>query len=133
MIPPLAQMTLEDFYRSTRESLTETPSTGRLVALLILAAVLLVVLMILHVWYRRQAVPRTINHQGRLTREVGRALALKSDELTQLIRVAEEQSLTSPLVLLLCPSLLAKTIAAKFGPERETLLRLAKRLEGKGK
>lgn len=125
----LGQMTLEDFYRSTRDSLTETPDTGRIVALLVLAAVLLVVLAVLHVWYRRQAVPKTVNHQGRLTKEVGRSLSLKSDELARLAKAAEEQDLASPLVLLLCPSLLAKTIASKAGPEREALMRVAKRME----
>ena len=125
----LAQMTLDDFYRSTRESLTEAPSTGRIVALLALAGALLILLIVLHLWYQRQAVPKTINNQGRLTKEVGRSLAMKSDELAQLTRAAEEQSLASPLVLLLCPSLLSKTIAAKSGSEREVLMRLAKRLE----
>jgi hypothetical protein len=125
----LAQMTLDDFYRSTRESLNEAPSSGRIVALLAIAAVLLILLIVLHLWYQRQAVPRTVNHQGRLTREVTRSLSLKSDELAQLTKAAEEQSLSSPLVLLLCPSLLARTIAAKIGPEREVLMRVAKRME----
>ncbi|MGA2497376.1 MAG: hypothetical protein ABSH20_06525 [Tepidisphaeraceae bacterium] len=130
----LAQMTLDDFYRSTRESLNEAPSTGRIVALLALAGALLIVLAVLHVRYSRQAVPKTLNHQGRLTREVGRSLSLKSDEVAQLTRSSEEQRLASPLVLLLCPSLLARTIANKGGPEREVLLRVAKRLEqGKAK
>ncbi len=130
----LAQMTLDDFYRSTRESLNEAPSTGRIVALLVVAAALLILLAVLHVRYSRQAVPKTVNHQGRLTREASKALSLQSDELAQLTRAAEEQSLASPLVLLLCPSLLARTIATKAGPEREVLMRVAKRLErGKGK
>ena len=63
-----------------------------------------------------------VNHQGRLTKAVAKSLSLKSDELAQLARVAEEQSLASPLVLLLCPSLLAKTIASKTGPSREALM-----------
>ncbi|MFI5381004.1 MAG: hypothetical protein ACHRHE_17025 [Tepidisphaerales bacterium] len=128
----VAQMTLDDFYRSTRESLNEAPDTGRVIALLALAAVLLIVLAVLHARYSRQAVPLRVNHQGRLTKAVGKALSLKSDELAQLAKAAQEQNLASPLVLLLCPSLLAKTIAAKTGPEREVLMRLAKRLERKG-
>ena len=34
----VAQMTLDDFYRSTRESMNEAPDTGRIIILLVLAA-----------------------------------------------------------------------------------------------
>jgi hypothetical protein len=64
----------------------------------------------------RQAAPRIVNHSGRLMKEIMGQVSLKPRELKQLKLAADEISdpdrdtPTNPLVLLLCPSLLVRTI-----------------------
>ena len=77
----------------------------------LLAALGVVILVILFNYYRqRQSTPRSLNHPGKLSRELARKLNLRSIELRQLKLLAEEQQLEHPLTLILCPSVLGKAM-----------------------
>jgi hypothetical protein len=77
------------------------------------------VIIILAIFGRRQtrsATPRTVNHPGKLIKEIMDEVPLKPKELKQLKTVADEitdpdsETPTNPLVLLLCPSVLGRAI-----------------------
>ena len=96
------------------------------------------VVIILAIFGRRQtrnATPRTLNHPGRLMKEIMGEVPLKPKELKQLKVVADEitdpesETPTNPLVLLLCPSVLAKAIRDdSTRADRKTLKVLLKKL-----
>jgi hypothetical protein len=96
-------------------------------ALVILALVLLIALVSQR--HKRSVVPKAVKNPGKLVKEISRSINLKPAELKQLKTLAETQQLSSPLVLLLCPSLLAR--AAKESPDlvnRDVLGGLAKKI-----
>lgn len=68
-------------------------------------------------WRKASTAPKTLNHQGKLMREVLRSVPLRGREVKQLKALAEQveadRPLASPLTLMLCPSVLAKTIQTK--------------------
>lgn len=68
-------------------------------------------------WRKGTTTPKVLNHQGKLMREVLRSIPLRGREVKQLKALAEqveaERPLASPLTLMLCPSVLAKTIQTK--------------------
>ena len=124
----LGQAKLEDVFKSTQENMQQSPGSERVIILIVCIAALVLLLLALHHYRRRQAVPKPVNHHGRLVREVARVLPLKSSALRQLDQLADEQSLSSPLVLLLCPSLLAKASAGKPPEQRKLAADLIKRM-----
>ena len=111
-----AAPTQEEVLRSINQSVGESVDGGKLLAvfLAIIAAVVLVAL--LNYRQKRSVVPKVLNHPGKLLREVARSVNLKPAEIKQLKALSEGQELSSPLVLLLCPSVLAR--AARSKPER---------------
>lgn len=83
----------------------------------------------------RQAAPRTINHPGRLIKEIMGEIPLKPRELKQLKIMGEELSdpdsdtPTNPLVLLLCPSLLVQAVRdGSTHADRRTLKVMLKKM-----
>jgi hypothetical protein len=88
-----------------------------------LAAAGLVVLVIFVVANRRQekvSSPTALNHPGKLMKEVMKDVSLKSGEVKQLKLLADaveasSGEATSPLVLILCPSLMAKGLQGPRG------------------
>jgi hypothetical protein len=127
----LAQVKLEDFFKSTQQSIGQEPDSSKLVPLLLCAAAMIVLLAVLHYRRRRQAVPRTVNNHGRLIKEIAKKLPLKPGEIKALSQMADEQSCSNPLVLVLCPSLLAKGLANKPEAERQALTPLIGRMTGR--
>ena len=101
------------------------------------AAGLLMVLALLSMRAER-AVPKPLNHQGKLLREIRRQVAIKSTELKQLklmvdeVKTPDGQPLISPITLLLCPSLLVKSAPTKPGSRinRRVLGGLVRKLQG---
>jgi hypothetical protein len=125
----LAAVKLEDVFKSTQENMNEAPDSKRLLAMLLgLAAC---VLLIVAVQYRRkrQITPKPLNNHGKLQREVLRRLPIRGAEMKQLRILAERQQCSSPLVLLLCPSLLAKGLQDRgANADRKVLARVARKL-----
>ena len=131
MIHFLAQVKLDDVFKSTQRSMQSgggSSGAGQFLILLFCAIGLIVVLVVLQQRRKREVVPVALNHLGKLLREVLKSLPLKSNEVKQLKQLAEEHSCRSPLTLLLCPSLLAKALHAKPAAERKTLATVARKI-----
>jgi hypothetical protein len=124
----LAEVKLEDVFQSTHESMREGPGSDRLLILLAGAVALILLLIVLQYRRRRQAMPSALNHHGKLLKELAKPLQLKAPELRRLKQMADEQGLCSPLVLLLCPSLLARSMQDRSAEDRKLVAALVKRM-----
>ncbi|GEM_PF-2576766 len=124
----LAQVKLEDFFRSTQESVAGEASASRLVALLLCVAALMILLWLLHHWRNRQVARGAINHHGRLLREVAREVGLRPAEVRALRELAQRQRCGNPLLLLLCPSLLSRALQQAEEHHRRSLEGLIARM-----
>jgi hypothetical protein len=132
-----AAPTQEDVFRSIQHNVGgggggEVDATLLLVGMFGLIAVVVVVSLV-NRYRARAGSPKARNHQGKLLREVLKAVPLKGREVKQLKLLADHAEadgpLASPLTLLLCPSLMAKTIQTgkrvKF--DRRALLSVARK------
>jgi hypothetical protein len=119
----LALVKQEDVFRSIKTDLS-TPgySPSTLIYLLVGAVGLLLLLAFFSRQTKRQAAPKTVNHDGKLLKEIYKKISFKPAEYKQLRLLAaaynthndgERPPIENPLVLLLCPSLLARSIQAK--------------------
>ena len=130
---PRAAPTQEDVFRSIQDNVGGTPMDTSKLLPFALAAVGLVLLLIVASQRRKRVVaPRALNHQGKLLREVLKTVPLRGKEVKQLKAIAEHadggQPLASPLTLLLCPSVMAKTIQSKrFKVDRRALASVARK------
>lgn len=123
----------DDVLRGISEGVgQEVDGTKVLAVLALMAGVILVIALINH--SRERVVrPKTLNHPGKLLKEVSKTVNLKPAELRQLKTLAEAQELSSPLVLLLCPSVLSK--ALKSRPDKvdtKVLANLTRRMKNQG-
>ena len=113
--------TQEDVLRSIGQNVGESGDSGRVLG--ILAGIAGAIVLLVVVGQRRggEARPKVLNHHGKLMKEVLRTVPLKPAELKQLKlllsetgnRGGEGPAATSPLTLVLCPSLLLKTAQAR--------------------
>jgi len=124
----LAQVKLEDVFQSTQESMKQQPGSERVFALVVGMLALIALLIVLQQRRKRQATPRPVNHHGRLLKEVRKVLPLKSAEVRGLKTLAQRQDCSNPLVLLLCPSLLAKAVQDSTPEDRKVFGQLIKHL-----
>jgi hypothetical protein len=115
----LAALRQEDVFKSISDNVGESGVSGRmLAALALVAAAVLVLLVLLSSRRQREVTPRTLNHHGKLLKEVMRKVPLRPAEVKQLRILAESRGdsgprIENPLTLVLCPSLLAKAMKAK--------------------
>lgn len=131
--PLLAAPTPEDIAKSYANSM-EGNIDGAMFLYIVggLIAVVVVISLINRKWRTAAPGKKSLNHQGKLMREVLKALPLKGREVKQLKALADmtesEKPLASPLTLLLCPSVLAKTIQAKKPRgDRKALINVARK------
>ncbi len=125
----LAQTRIEDVFKSTGDSLNDSADTGKLLAFVLALVSVIFILVIFNNRRKREATPKALRHQGKLLREVLRKLPLRSQEVKQLKLLAEQQECHSPLVMLLCPSLLARAMQDKSARlDRRVLGRIAKKM-----
>lgn len=125
----LAQVKLEDVFRSTQENMQAVPGSDRLLTMglvILLGAAALI--LIAHI-RRRQATQRPTNHPGRLLRELRRAVPLSRREVAVLRAAAAQVHCSNPAALLLCPSVLAKAAEDLPPGQRQTAADLLRRLE----
>ena len=112
----LAAPSQEEVLRSISENVDATVDPTRVLAFLVLAAAVVLLLVVLGHYRKRQVVPKPLNHHGTLLKEVKKASGLRPAELKRLKALAEragpgDQPLESPLTLLLCPSLMKRATA----------------------
>ena len=133
----------EEVFRSIQQNVGSRPGQDgdKSFAFLVAGAGALILVLLIASRVRvRQAAPRKIQHAGKLLREVSKTVGLKPKELKQLKALAEEtrrdgsaEPVENPLTLLLCPSLLARTLKDRPGKvDRAVVAQLVRRM-GVGK
>ncbi len=117
--PASAAPSQEEVFKSIQRNVGGQQSEGSGKGMAVLAggtAALIMVMLIGSRLKRRQASPQSLHHPGRLLREVMKTVPLKKKELKQLKLLAEasreeeDGGVQSPLTLLLCPSVLSRTL-----------------------
>lgn len=128
--PLLAPPTLDEVFKSVNQSMEQRTDTRPLLAAFAAIFALLLLLVVVNQRGRKTvAKVKSSNHPHKLTREVLKAAGIRRSELRQLKLLAEAQNLSSPLTLLLCPSLLARGIKDPgIRADRQVLAALGRRL-----
>jgi flagellar biosynthesis component FlhA len=119
---------LEDVFKHTQESMADEPGAERLIALMLGGVAVIVLLIVLQARRKPESLPKPVNNQNRLLKEMMKTLPLKDAEMKQLKQLADEQQCSSPLVLLMCPSLMAKALASKSPEARRAMAPTIKKL-----
>jgi hypothetical protein len=102
----LAAPSQEDVFKSISKNVGDTPDTGRLLLVLVITTLVVVCLVMLSQRHKRKLSPKPLNHPRKLIKEVTRQIDMNPREVKRLKAIAEEMGYSSPLVLMLCPSLL---------------------------
>jgi hypothetical protein len=129
--PVAAAPTQEEVFQSINQHVGSTVDLNKLLPYLLVGVGVIVLLV--WVTHRKpyQAVPRSLNHAGKLLKEIAKKVHLRPAETKVLKTLAEEQKISSPLTLLLCPSLLGKAIRSPNSSiDRTQLADLVQRLRG---
>ncbi|MGN6503947.1 MAG: hypothetical protein ACTHM6_00135 [Tepidisphaeraceae bacterium] len=112
----LLATTSDDVFKSMSDSANSQINPQQVISVV---AALIAIVMLISIFGRRATKPKTakvVNHQGRLTREMAKAMGLRRRELKRLKQLAEQQGVENPLALLLCPSVLKAAIAKADRP-----------------
>ena len=128
MLNFIAQVKLEDVFKSTSDSMNQAPGSERVFALILGSLALILLLIALQQRRKHAATPKAVHSDSKLLKEVLRRLPLKSAEVKQLRQFAQEQSCSSPLVLLLCPSLLIKGLSARSAEEKKLMANIVQKI-----
>jgi hypothetical protein len=120
----------EDVFKSIQNNVGSSTDPTKFIAFLFGAAGLVVLLAVLNARRNRQAKPKVLNHQGRLLKEIAKTCDLRSSEIRQLKQLADaRQDVTSPLTMLLCPSLLTQAVKENPGRiDKKVILGIARKL-----
>jgi hypothetical protein len=134
-----AQPTQEEVFRSIGENVNEPVDSGRVLGVLAGIAGVIVLLAVVSQRRKRDASPRALHHHGKLLKEVLGSVSIKSAEMKQLKAIVQDaksrgegDGAESPLTLLLCPSILVKTVKAQPGKvDLSVVAGLLKRMAGR--
>ncbi len=127
-LPP-PRPTQEEVFKSIGDNVGSSTDPKKFFAFLAGVAGLIILLAVLSKRKQRQVTPKTLNHQGKLMKEILRQVDLRPAEIRQLRMLADAQDVESPLTLLLCPSMLAKAVKERSGKvDRKVLMSVAKKL-----
>jgi hypothetical protein len=134
-----AAPTQEDVLRSISQNVNESSGGGKLLAVLAGGAAIILLLAVLQQRQQREARPKSVEHPGRLLKEVMKTVPLKPAELKQLKLLVERKrdeegepggvKVENPLTLILCPSVLVRAMRnppAKV--DRKVIAQLARKL-----
>ena len=125
---PLAQLKQADVFKSISENVSGSSDPKVLYAVLLGMAAIIFVAVVVNALRNRESKPRGVNHQGKLLKEILKTVALRKGEVRALKTIAGEQGCTSPLTLVLCPSVLAKGINARGKSDRKWAMAVARKL-----
>lgn len=133
-----AAPTQEDVLRSISDNVNESSGGGKVLAVFAGGAALILLLAILQQRKQREVRPRSVQHPGRLVKEVMKSVPLRPAELKQLKLLVDrkgepdardEVHVENPLTLILCPSVLVR--AMRNPPpklDRKVVAQLARKL-----
>jgi hypothetical protein len=108
-IPSYAGPSQDDVLRSIGSKVDERISGTKILATAIAIVSVIVLLVLISRRQTERTAPKTLNHQGKLVKEILRQVPIKPAEMRKIKTLAAEQQ-CSPLTLLLCPSVLAKAM-----------------------
>jgi hypothetical protein len=127
----------EDFLKSMSEGVSSGGEQHSILPIILAVAAVIMLLAWLGTRERKSAKPRTVNHSRKLLKQIGRDVGLAGVEIRQLKVLADVHERTggeplhSPLTLLLCPSLLQKTLeAGDSRVDSAVVARMARRVHG---
>jgi hypothetical protein len=121
----------DDVLKGISSGVGQKVDGGKVVAAFLMVAAVILVLVIVNYSRQRTITPKVLNHPGKLLKEVARGINLKPAEIKQLKALAEGQELSSPLVLLLCPSIMIKAAKIKGDKiDKRVIANLTRRLRG---
>jgi hypothetical protein len=124
----LAAIKQEDVFKSIEDNVGGAPDPKLFYVLALSAAAFVLLMVVVNSMKNRQRRPRAVNHQGKLMKELAKKVALKGSEVKQLKTMAAEQGCSSPLTLVLCPSLLAKGMNTKGKADKRVVMGVAKKM-----
>jgi hypothetical protein len=128
----LADSSQDDVLRSISDNVNDSVDPKKLLAVVFCAAAVIIVIALLNRREKKSLVPKKLNHQGKLIKEVAKSVNLKPAEVKQLKVLAEQTEVSSPLVLLLCPSLLTQAVKDNPGKiNRQVILSVARKISAK--
>ena len=135
-------ITEDEVLKSINENVGARADPAKLIPWVCGAAVVIFLIVVYNKWQSRRVVPRVLNNDAKLMRDVLKQLPLRKTPVKNLKLLAEQQGCSSPLTLLICPSLLASAAKRVKIPEgskgeavahdRDALMELARELEVKG-
>jgi hypothetical protein len=134
-----AQPTQEEVFKSIGDTVNEPLDTSRVVAVVAAIGGVVVLLVVVGQWRKRDPKSRSLDHPGKLLKEVMRNVPLKGAELKQIKILSQEvrprgadRRVDSPLTLLLCPSLLGEAAKQSRGKaDLPVVAGLVKKLVGR--
>ena len=135
--PCLAAPSQQDVFKSIQQSVGEKTSFdfGPVILLAGGGGVILLVVVFLNHRANKPPAPKTVNHAGKLLKQIMRDLPLKSSELKQLKLLADAirhdlPEEVGPLTMLLCPSLMGQGLrAAPPKLDRKKLAQIVRKLK----
>ena len=127
----MADPRIEDVFQSTQDAMESGGDfDGRKVIAVVCGIVgLIVIIVVLNKFRSRDGGSKSLNHQGKLMRELQRELNIKPAEVRQLKALVDASPAENPLTFMICPSLLSRAVKdqpAKI--DRKALAALAKRI-----
>src|SRR5689334_14228553 len=132
LIAPVASAapTQQDVFRSIQDNVGSTTDPTKFLAFLLGVVALVILFSLLHLRRDREAKPKVLNHHGRLLKEIAKSVELRPAEIKQLKLLADQrEDVSSPLTLLLCPSLLTETVKQNASKvDKKTILSIARKL-----
>ena len=131
----LATPTQEEVFRSISQNVSESDGSGRmLLAFIVTGAAVIMLLALFSSRNTRAATPKSLNHSGKLLKEISKSISLRPVEIKQLKLLAEAErnagvNLENPLVFLLCPSALTTAMRSnRVKVDRKVIGGLARKL-----
>ncbi len=111
--PVRANPTQEDVFKSLQSNEKESIDGRKLLAVLAAGAGVVIIILLINNRQQEKELPRTLNHPGKLLRELMKSAGLKNSQIRQLKALSEElaakdQPVENLVTLLLCPSLIKK-------------------------
>lgn len=131
----LATPTQEEVFKSISDNVSQSDGSGRmLLAFIVTGAAVLMLMALFSARSTRKAVPKALNHPGKLLKEISKNIALRPLEVKQLKLLAEAERnagvpVESPLVFLLCPSALTAAMRSnRVKVDRKVMAGLARKM-----
>jgi hypothetical protein len=123
-----AQLKQEDVFKSISKNVSGPGDPTVFYAVILAVAAIILVVVVINALRKREPRARSVNHHGKLLKEVLKRVSLRKAEVRALRTIAAEQACESPLTLVLCPSLLAKGINAHGKADRKTAMLVARKV-----